>query len=149
MPPGTTLLTYAALETWLESRGLPQDAACVATFIVNLDGVMAVADRHSEHVACAGFQPVLAAGEVTFVAPKRGTAFVEAVSNQSTGYCPDPDCWPAVSTALQKMALTPPPTFTDAYTFRRCPSCDQRNLVKDDWWVCGVCDADLPRSWNF
>jgi transcription initiation factor TFIIIB Brf1 subunit/transcription initiation factor TFIIB len=33
--------------------------------------------------------------------------------------------------------------------FRRCPACGERNIVKDDWFVCGVCGADLPTVWNF
>ncbi len=32
---------------------------------------------------------------------------------------------------------------------RRCLACGQRNIVKDDWFVCGVCGKDLPAAWNF
>ena len=64
------------------------DEEVVTTFVVGLDGVMAVANRHSEHVACAGLQPVLAVGEVTFSREKDGSEVI-VVSNRSTGYCPD------------------------------------------------------------
>ena len=30
-----------------------------------------------------------------------------------------------------------------------CPRCGERNVVKDGWFVCGVCGADLPAGWNF
>ena len=30
-----------------------------------------------------------------------------------------------------------------------CPNCGQRNIVKEGWFVCGVCGADLPATWNF
>jgi hypothetical protein len=26
---------------------------------------------------------------------------------------------------------------------------EQRNVVKDNWFVCGVCGAELPVKWNF
>jgi hypothetical protein len=70
-------------------------------------------------------------------------------SNQSTGYCPDPDCWPAVAAALDRAGIPHPGRFTVEVIFRRCPSCGERNLVKDDWFVCALCEAELPREWNF
>jgi hypothetical protein len=59
------------------------------TFVVDEHGSLLIADRRSEHVACACGRPVLSAGEM-FV---RGGEVVE-VSNQSTGYCPEPESWP-------------------------------------------------------
>src|SRR5262245_32836897 len=38
----------------------------VTTFIVDTEGQLWVADRHSEHVQCARGQDVLSAGEMTF-----------------------------------------------------------------------------------
>jgi hypothetical protein len=26
--------------------------------------------------------------------------------------------------------------------------CGQLNIVKDDWFYCGACDAALPSTWN-
>lgn len=71
------------------------------------------------------------------------------VTNQSTGYCPSEDCWPAVETALDAAGIPHPPAFTFAAKFRLCPTCGERNLVKEEWYVCTFCDADLPETWNF
>ena len=32
---------------------------------------------------------------------------------------------------------------------RHCEGCGERNVVRDGWFVCGVCGADLPAEWNF
>jgi hypothetical protein len=105
------------------------------------------ASRRSEHVACAGGAPVLSAGEITFLYDQ-GRWMVSKVSNQSTGYCPDPASWPAVSDALDRAGLQHPGHFTDPIVFRRCPRCQERNLVKDDYFVCAICGAELPPTWN-
>jgi hypothetical protein len=55
------------------------------------------------------------------------------------------ECWPAVAAA----AIPAPSSFTHAFRFRRCAACMQINVVKEDWFVCASCDAELPRSWNF
>lgn len=117
----------------------------VLTYVVTLDGVLRVADRRSEHVACAGGDPVLAAGELTAT---RDGAVIEA-SNQSTGYCPKPDCWPALRDALERAGVEHPGRFTREFVFRRCLACGERNLVKDEWFECSLCGAELPERWNF
>jgi hypothetical protein len=33
--------------------------------------------------------------------------------------------------------------------FGRCERCSERNVVRDDWFICGVCGVDLPARWNF
>lgn len=66
---------------------------------------------------------------------------VTSVTNQSTGYCPDPSCWPAVAAALAPLDLHPA-GWTLAFILRRC-ACGQVNLVKDDWYVCALCGRDL------
>jgi hypothetical protein len=75
---------------------------------------------------------------------------VVAVTNQSTGYGPEPESWPAVAAALAAIddQASRAPAYTTAYIFRRCPACQQINLIKDAWFFCAVCDAPLPRSWN-
>jgi len=73
---------------------------------------------------------------------------VTEVSNQSAGYCPDPASWPAVSDALDRAGLEHPGRFTHPVVFRRCPRCQERNLVKDDYFACVICGAELPRTWN-
>src|SRR5258706_11327733 len=60
------------------------------TFVVALDGLLRLAPRRSEHVTLAGGRDVLAAGEITFVSAEKGWRVAEG-TNQSTGYCPDPD----------------------------------------------------------
>jgi hypothetical protein len=118
------------------------------TFVVDLDGVLWLAPRRTEHVACAGGREVLAAGEISFRSDVDGW-YVDEVSNQSTGYCPDPDSWPAVAAALERVHVRHPGGFTNPVVFRRCPECGERNIVRDGMFACALCDADLPPQWNF
>ena len=121
------------------------DAVITATFVVTPDGVLHVANRRSEHVACAAGQPVLSAGEMRFSLDAR----VVAASNLSTGYCPEPESWLAVANAFDRAGIAHGPRFDDEIGFRRCPECGERNVVKDAWFVCAICDAELPADWNF
>ncbi|WP_436520083.1 hypothetical protein [Actinoplanes sp. HUAS TT8] len=114
------------------------------TYVVNAAGEMLVAPRNTEHVACADGAPVLAAGEISLDRDGR----VDQVTNQSTGYCPEPSCWPAVAAALDAAGVAHDGGFTAEFTFRRCPGCATVNVVKEDVYVCDVCDADLPPMWN-
>ena len=118
------------------------------TFVIDLGGTLRVAPRRSEHVACAAGRPVLSAGEITFELGSDGPE-VTCVTNQSTGYCPEPSSWPAVAAALERIGVPHPGRFTDEFTFRRCPRCGERNLVRDGDFTCAICEADLPASWNF
>lgn len=139
----------------LPARWRPTVAAPAGTYtyVVDATGDLYLADRHSEHVACARGGPVvLAAGEITIGRRDGGGLAVESVTNLSTGDCPEPECWPAVSAALRRAGLPAgamPPAFDPAFVFRRCPACGQRNVVKEGWFVCGACGADLPAAWNF
>ena len=90
---------------------------------------------------------VLSAGEMFFLA-KGDRIEVAEGSNQSTGFCPEPGSWPAVAAALGRTRVGHPGRFTTAMVFRRCGRCGERNVVKDGWFVCGVCGADLPAAWN-
>lgn len=132
---------------WVRATGQELSGGCViATFVVDAAGVLLVADRRSEHVACAGGQPVRSAGEITF-AVGWGVE-VAAVSNQSTGYCPEPESWPAVAAALTAAGLELPTGFALACDFRRCVGCGSLTLVKGGVFECGVCGADLPPAYN-
>lgn len=145
----TPIRSAADVLRWADESGQDRDAdGCVtATFVIDRAGTLLVADRRSEHVACAGGQPVLSAGEMTF--DLTGPADrVAGVSNQSTGYCPEPETWPAVAAALAAAGLEPPAGFAPACIFRRCVGCGMRNLVKDGVFVCGVCGRDLPAVYN-
>ena len=143
MPEGTPIRSRADLMNWLAHAG--KEDKGWATFVVNIDGALLLAPRRSEHVACAGGRDVLAAGELQF--DSAGT--VRDASNQSTGYCPPESSWEHLQTALDRAGIARPSGFTFEVHFRRCPNCGERNLVKDDWYVCTFCDEDLPVTWNF
>jgi hypothetical protein len=119
-----------------------------ATFIIDPDQQLWIADRRSEHVACAAGGEVLAAGELAFC-EHRGRVEVVEASNLSTGYCPEPECWSVVAEALDRIGLPRPSAFTSAFEFRRCERCDATNLVKEEVFECAVCQAELSRAWNF
>ncbi|MGW0605993.1 hypothetical protein [Streptomyces sp. NPDC002640] len=139
------------------------DVGEVFTYVVDLRGLLRLAPRRSEHVVCAGGEPVLAAGEIRFRADggggtdRRGGGdgpavaggrVVAEVSNLSTGYCPDVTSWQAVAAALDAAGIGRPEGFTDPVVFRWCPSCRQVQIVRDAYFVCVFCDGDLPEEWN-
>jgi hypothetical protein len=143
---GRAIETANDLTEWLAE--LPaQDRPRPHTFVVDVSVVLRVAARRSEHVACAGGGPVLSAGEIAFVRHKEGW-HVSEVSNQSTGYCPRVSSWLAVAAACECAGLAHPGGFTATFEFRRCPKCQQINIVKDDDFACAACGAALPAEWN-
>ena len=124
------------------------DGSFTVTFVVLSDGLW-VADRHSEHVACARGGPVHSAGEMTFEVDPRGRSVdVVHVTNQSTGFCPEPESWPSVAAALDAAGIAHPAGFSAEMTFRRCPKCGAMNIVKDEWFECALCGGELPSAWN-
>ncbi|NUP30937.1 MAG: hypothetical protein HOU01_04375 [Streptomycetaceae bacterium] len=131
------------LDAWL-ARQEPDEPR---TFVVDLDGTLRLAPRRSEHVTCAGGADVLAAGELRFERDADGWFVVEA-SNQSTGYCPDVDSWPALRDALDRAGVRHPGEFTAPVVFRRCPDCAAVNIVRDGDYTCALCDGNLPPQWN-
>jgi hypothetical protein len=149
-PGGTRIDSQTDLVRWVHNTGQSPDRSglIAVTFVIDAEGQLLVADRHSEHVACAGGGPVLSAGEM-FLSIAGERVEVTEVSNQSTGYCPEPVSWSAVAAALDRAAVPHPGRFTTEITFRRCEACGERNVVKDGWFVCGVCGVDLPSVWNF
>lgn len=149
-PPGMKIESVHDLNDWLHEAEQQQDrqGEFAVTFVVDEQGSLRVADRGSEHVACAGGGPVLSAGEM-FLVLSEDCLRVGEISNQSTGYCPEPESWPAVVAAVERIGLPHPGRFTQEIIFRRCPACGERSIVKDGWFVCGLCGADLPATWNF
>lgn len=133
-------------DRWITTIG-DRDLAEPFTYVVDVEGVLRLAPRHSEHVACARGCEVLGAGEVMFVRQPVGWV-VSEITNQSTGYCPDPGSWPAVAAAVERAGLAHPGGFTSLFVFRRCPRCQERNVVKDGDFVCAVCGGELPAEWN-
>ena len=141
-PPGARIDTVDALAAWLAHT-----SERAATYTVGLEGWLTLAPLHSEHVACANRQPVLAAGVVTFVSVA-GAWEVDEITNQSTGYCPPPECWEAVEAALDGLSVAHPGDWTYAFDFRRCDACGNIHTIKDGVFLC-ACGAALDIDWNF
>ena len=137
------------VRAWVDesSQDLDGNGSFTATFIVDIDRQLWIADRRSEHVACARGATVLSAGEITFTVSARD---VDAVylTNQSTGYCPEPESWSAVANSLDSAGIGHPNSFDVQCIFRRC-TCGQINIVKNSDYTCAVCDSQLAPKWNF
>ncbi|MFJ4894954.1 hypothetical protein ACIP5U_33905 [Streptomyces sp. NPDC088788] len=143
---GRPIGSAADFSSWIVEQA-PAELAEPFTFVVGVDGVLRLAPRRSEHVACAGGDMVLSAGEISFMREEdRWT--VSEVSNQSTGYCPDVSSWAEVARALDAVELGRPSGFTHEVVFRRCPDCQQHNIVREDDFICVFCGSDLPAAWN-
>ncbi len=143
---GQRIRSAAEFAAWVSAQST-QELTEPFTFVIDAAKVLRLAPRRSEHVVCADGQAVLAAGEIMFRRESGRWAVVE-VSNQSTGYCPDLGSWPAVAAALDRAELARPPGFTHEVVFRRCPSCHELNIVREEVFVCVFCDEDLPLEWN-
>jgi len=149
VPAGVRVESPEDVRRWVRQTGQELDAAgnVIATFIIDESGWLRIADRRSEHVACAGGRPVQSAGEMTFtVRPRRVS--VTWITNQSTGYCPEPDSWPTVESALATAGIAGPKGFSQEFVFRRCPRCASINIIKEGVFECGVCSTPLPEEWN-
>lgn len=145
---GTPISAPADVVRWLASSSDSRTPTEITvTFVVSAEGAILVADRHSEHVACAGGRPVRAAGELCF-AREGPRVSVARVSNQSTGYCPEPESWAEVVAALRAVGLDPPDGFDPRCEFRRCVSCGALKLVKGGVFECSACEAELPATYN-
>ncbi|MGW5667046.1 hypothetical protein [Micromonospora sp. NPDC003776] len=143
-PEGCPIRSPADLDAYLAAAD-PRDRDEPFTYVVDPAGTLRLAPRRSEHVACAGGGEVLGAGEITFAGERGGWVVIE-VSNQSTGYCPEPASWAAVAGALDRAGIGRPEGFTVAVVFRRCLDCGERNLVRDDDYTCALCGAELPED---
>ncbi|MFD8735869.1 hypothetical protein ACFV06_13185 [Streptomyces sp. NPDC059618] len=143
---GTTIRSTADLDDWASARS-PAEMAEPFTFVIDTAGLLRLAPRHSEHVACAGGHHVLSAGEITFHT-ESGHLTVSEISNQSTGYCPDTTSWPAITKALDTAGIHHPPGFTHEFVFRHCLPCGQLNIVRENNYTCVFCDKELPREGN-
>lgn len=131
-PPGTFIQSPDDVRRWVRETGQVLNGGCVVTtFVVDLSGMLRIADRCSEHVACAGGQPVRSAGEMTF---QMGPEIeILEVSNQSTGYCPAVESWGAVAQSLLAAGFSVPEGFALSCEFRRCPqTSDTTNAPKTD-----------------
>lgn len=143
-PRGLAVRSGGELRSALAGIGGRTQRELWLTYVVDAEGVLRVADRGSEHVACAGGGPVIAAGELVI----EGERVVRA-SNLSTGYCPEPgDCARALVSRLKSAGIGAPETF-DRFELRLCRSCGAREVIKDSHFECSTCGAPLPERWNF
>lgn len=141
-PPGTPIHTLAEFLAWVKVADW-HGPLLPATYTITPPGELRLAARHSEHVACAGGLPVLAAGELF----TDGSEVVE-ITNQSTGYCPSAESWAALTQTLQCIGVEHPRSFTRLMEFRRCESCGEIQIVKDDVLECLFCSHPLPERYN-
>jgi RNA polymerase subunit RPABC4/transcription elongation factor Spt4 len=150
-PSGTVIRSIVDLKNWIDNicdrQTIPANLV-VTTFVIDRDKDLRLADRHSEHVACAGGESVLSAGEI-FISCDRGYFEISDITNQSTGYCPQITSWQYVENTLDLIPIAHPAHFTTEFTFRRCDNCSQINIVKDNLFICSVCNAILSDEWNF
>lgn len=133
------------IKDWIASTNQKTDAndEIIATFIIDLEENIRINDRHSEHVVCANGNAILSAGEITFELDKNKIS-ISKITNQSTGYCPSPKSWNSVEKVLRKTKVEFPDYWTTEFIFRICPNCKNINIVKDDFFVCMICENDLP-----
>lgn len=122
------------------------DGTIPATWIIDAQGRLWLADRHSEHAACARGEPVQTAGEL-FLADEPPVVIVARITNQSTGYAPPPDTWAIVADTLDRVGLACPEGFEPALEFRRCEACGELSILKVDE-TCPPCGALLPAERN-
>ncbi len=150
IPPGFLIHHHSDIVTWFNTTNqkIGRGGLITATFIITLEGKLCIADRHSEHVACAAGKPVLSAGELALELVNQNLT-VSGVSNHSTGYCPQIESWVAVASALQEAGLNVPNGFDPAFQFRRCPKCNAINIIKENILECAICEAELSEFWNF
>lgn len=73
---------------------------------------------------------------------------MEAVSNQSTGFCPQVESWSVMDEVLRGLGCVYPSEWTMACEFRRCETCEALALVKEDWYECVFCQASLLYTYN-
>jgi hypothetical protein len=141
-PPGAIISDRASLARWLRANA---DALLEgATYVVDRRGSLRLAPRRSEHVACAGEPWVLAAGEVEF---GDGGASLARLSNQSSGFCPEPETLGLVQEVFATLGLQSPGRFDPECHWRRC-ECGQVVLRKEGDDACPCCGTTLPTAWN-
>ncbi|MEV6151048.1 hypothetical protein AB0L53_11980 [Nonomuraea sp. NPDC052129] len=143
---GQPIRSAADLDSWIAQRPAAELAEPF-TFVIDTHDLLRLTPRRSEHVACAGGDAVASAGEIGF-RRECDHWVVSDVSNHSTGYCPDATSWPAVAQALAQVGLEHPSSFTHEVVFRRCVTCQEHNIVREDDFVCVFCGDDLPVAWN-
>lgn len=146
-PISTRIESQQDIKEWINNSDRKTDYSefVICTFIIDTKGYIRIADRHSEHIACSSGNPVLSAGEMFFVFNKNQYEVIE-ISNQSTGFCPEPKSW--FWEALDRLSMKHLNKFTANFVFRRCTKCSLLNVIKDNLFVCAECNTKLPRIWK-
>lgn len=142
MAPGDVVVSWEDVRRWcvgVQRRTL--------TYVVDVRKRLLIADRHCEHVVCAGGGPVLCAGELT-LSLEGEQWIVDEVSNQSTGFCPQVESWSVMDEVLSGLGCAYPQWWTMACEFRTCEACQALVLVKEGWFECVFCQAALPSEYN-
>lgn len=147
--PRHEVKSSAGVHAWLLSQGevWPEKREIVFTYVVLPPASLFIADRRSEHVACARGGEVLAAGEITLCRSGGDLEVVEC-SNLSTGYCPESSSYEALDRALTAAGFDEIESYTYPFEFRRCNGCGGIQVIKDDVYECSSCDRILPEKWN-
>ncbi|MAS93163.1 MAG: hypothetical protein CMO55_08200 [Verrucomicrobiales bacterium] len=148
-PPRWKVDSLDSVADWMNDHVGEMDLEeCIAaTFVVSTIEELWIAERATEHVACARQKPVLCAGEI-FFSGVGDVPFVERVTNQSTGYCPRPESFTALAIAFETIGISHPDCFEPEFEFRRCRDCGTLAIVKEQEFTCLVCDSELPEEWN-
>lgn len=149
---GTKIESSKEIVNWLKLNNKITKAEnfTVCTFIIDLKGHLLISDRHSEHVQCAFGENVLSAGEIGFKVESQERVKVESLTNLSTGYCPPPKSWSEVyKTLIQIEGLIIPKKFEPSYIFSYCSQCKQRQIIKDDFYYCPICEKELLSGEEF
>src|SRR5882724_10323791 len=112
------IASAADVTAWVRETNqvLDGDKSVIATYIVDPAGRLWIGERRMEHVVVARGQRVLMAGEITF--SLAGGVEVTYVTNQSTGYCPQPSGWEYVARALEAAGIEHPGELGRAFEFR-------------------------------
>ena len=56
--------------------------------------------------------------------------------------------WRFDADGMERAGFERPDGFTHQVVFRRCVSCQQVKVVREDDFVCVFCDEALPSGWN-
>lgn len=132
---------------WAQNKKVRSEGYTV-TYVVLASGELRMAERQTEHVACAEGGPVRAAGEMSFEIHKR-EVHITSLSNLSTGFCPEPEYLEQVLALVASLQVDLSTCDVHFFEFRRCQECQSTNVIKVGDPFCVVCDAPLPEEWNF
>lgn len=146
--PRHELTGPSGLEQFAKSIGVSfWNGSATFSYVVLPPMRLFIADRRSEHLACARGEPVLTAGEITFTKGSSGLE-VSAANNLSTGYCPESSSWGALDLALRAANLSGIHGFAPSFEFRFCAECSMTCVIKNEVYECPRCLGVLPREWN-